>query len=851
MRWIIPLLLLALAMLPPAIADESGAKIIITEIMPNPSGPDLSGEFIEIMNSGDNACEMLNWTLSDQDGYVDFTFPKISLNPGERAVVYVGKGENHSDNGTYFLYMWKKSSMLNNGGDDVLLSDSHGNAVDYVAYGNGSYVDPPPEGISWDYNLSAEEGLSLERSADTGEWFSGMPTPGERNPDADCTPDIRIVSFYSSARYGDEFVEIKNYGEDTDISGFCISDGEGYLYFPSGTVIRSGESMYITQNYSGFLGEMGFPPNMEYGECYTPSKYPQFANSGDEITLLNPSGRVIQQVSYGENSDIPAPPRGYVCVFEDGWKMERIGRSSFPVFSLRYNGTITLFSSPESSLKAVENEIDRAESEILINVYEFDSQEIAQSILKAMARGVDVKILVEGEPVGGVPDREYSVLNALQSAGADIRLMSGNDRYIFDHAKYMVVDSKTLLIASENFNGDAMPWNGHGNRGWGIVINNNSVAKYMKRVFLQDFNLNFSDISEFNGSDEGDDWSPMPASGDDAIDIKGEFNISIVLGPENGLKQVIDAINSAESSVYVEQFYINYQWNIDGHKVRSPLIGALINASLRGCEVRVLLDGSYYNTDGSFDNDEIVEFLNRYGREKGLNLRARLINLSAHDLVKVHNKGMIIDGKKVMISSFNWGQNSFTNNRELAVFVENRDVASYYTGLFMEDWRSDFTPPVAVIEGNDTLLVNKSYKFHSLSKDDEGISRILWRLDGKNISENTSIELNFSSTGEHILMLTVWDREGNENSTLMNIRVLKDDEMVDSVDENPVYNHSNGGMNEVSGGDDSPTEPNCSDGSEKEEKKPDESGDNYMAYYILMIPAIMIILSAVKISWKD
>ena len=864
MRWILSLLLASAIILPSfmgsANADTAEYSVEIVEVLPDPAGSDIEGEFIELINMGDTPANLLNWSLTDQDGPPDLIFPDITLQPGERLVAHVGAGENLTENGTIHLYMWKTSSMLNNGGDDVLLLDGSGNPVDYMAYGNGSMVDQPPEGIEWDESMSAVSGLSLARSSDTGAWFSAMPTPGKENPDADAGEGAVVRSFYPYARASDEFVEISNPSNSPiDISGCYITDGEGYAYFPSETVVKANSSIYLTQNGSGFFGEMGFPADISYDDCYTPSSYPRFANSGDEIMMCKPSGATLFSVSYGDGSELQAPKKGEIYRYEDGWKAQKIGRSSFSPLTLSFNGSVSVFTAPESSLKAVKNEIERAEKEIIINVYEFRSQEIAQELLGAIARGVRVRILVEGNPVGGISDAETKVLRTLWSAGADIRLEVSNasagrfQRYNYDHAKYMIVDSGTLFIDSENFNGEAMKTDGKsGNRGWGIVIRNESAARYMRRIFFEDSNLNFSDIVKFdalNLKDPNIQWKPFPDTSFEPVNLNGTFNITLLPGPESGLDEIIGAINSADSSVYVEQFYITPRWRYGDESVQSPLISALFNASLRGCEVKVLLDSFYYNTDGNDDNDELAEYLNSFGAENSVNIQARLIDLSAHDLVKVHNKGMIIDGRTTLISSFNWGQNSFTNNREMAVMVENKQVGEYFNSLFLEDWKSDFNPPVAVIEGERDIQVNVSSVFSaSSSYDDSGISAYQWFLDDSNISVNSSIRLNFTAPGEHMLTLAVYDKEGNSNETSIKLAVLPED-VKENATEQKVWNE----VSEVLPSVDDSAEDSTRDTipPKNEPQAPAKSAGSIALWeYLLLLPAVAVLVSAIRISGR-
>jgi hypothetical protein len=51
-----------------------------------------------------------------------------------------------------------------------------------------------------------------------------------------------------------------------------------------------------------------------------------------------------------------------------------------------------------------------------------------------------------------------------------------------------------------------------------------------------------------------------------------------------------------------------------------------------------------------------------------------------------HNKGIIVDGRIVLISSINYSDNSIENNREAGVIIENEDVARWYQDIFDFDW---------------------------------------------------------------------------------------------------------------------------------------------------------------------
>jgi phosphatidylserine/phosphatidylglycerophosphate/cardiolipin synthase-like enzyme len=62
----------------------------------------------------------------------------------------------------------------------------------------------------------------------------------------------------------------------------------------------------------------------------------------------------------------------------------------------------------------------------------------------------------------------------------------------------------------------------------------------------------------------------------------------------------------------------------------------------------------------------------------------RLLNKS--QLKHCHNKLVIVDEEKVLISSQNWSEPAVTINREAGVLIERAEIASYFAQIFEEDW---------------------------------------------------------------------------------------------------------------------------------------------------------------------
>ncbi len=289
---------------------------------------------------------------------------------------------------------------------------------------------------------------------------------------------------------GDEYFLLSGTGS---LDGWVITDSEGSVRFPAKTsatgsviVAREGAAYYDT-----------YTTYPDYEVSHTLDSVPdmistgrfQMANAGDDITLLF-HDKLVQTFSWpGDFSS----KNGMIHVFSNGvWdeRVVRIGQSSFSpeTFTAEY---VTLFVSPDSSYGVVNSVISETRSEMLISMYEFTHPEIAEAAADAARRGVNVTLLVEGGPVGGLSSEEKGVLNYLTNAGVSVYTIESTDakpaRYRYLHTKYLVSDDWVTLVLSENFKPTGIPLPGtRGNRGWGAAVFSTGVAEYFHDVFSAD-----------------------------------------------------------------------------------------------------------------------------------------------------------------------------------------------------------------------------------------------------------------------------------------------------------------------------------------------------------------------------
>ena len=505
---------------------------------------------------------------------------------------------------------------------------------------------------------------------------------------------VQIVEFCPDPHSYDDADEYLVLSGTGSLDGITISDGEGGFRFPPGTrvdglltIARSGTAFKQSHGkYPDFewLDYSQMVPNVINGDSL------RLANSKDDLMLYE-KGILVQKVAWPEDVK---PREGQIHYLEKGvWDPRplMIGQSRFSPAVFR-NVSITTFVSPDSSSEIFSYAVNQASDEVLLNVYEFSSPLMADTLITAQAREVDIKIIIEGGPVGGISPEGRDLIRKLTDSGIPVYIMVSRKGepapYRYDHAKYMVIDRRAILITSENFKYSGFPPEGMtGNRGWGVYLEDPELAEYFSTVYMTDY---FGkSMTGYNGSAGNPESMP---SGKHTVEFPpGYFTgatVRPVIAPDTS-SLITDLINSAERSIEIEQAYITNETPYS----LNPYLSAAINASRRGVHVRVLLDSYWYNIEDEKDNDEMVALINRIGVSEHIPLEARCADLSTNEIDKIHNKGVIVDSQYVLVSSINWNSNSPNFNREAGVIVDHPGVARYFLDVFEDDWNPKIKSP--------------------------------------------------------------------------------------------------------------------------------------------------------------
>jgi phosphatidylserine/phosphatidylglycerophosphate/cardiolipin synthase-like enzyme len=749
--------------------------ITINEIMYNPLGNEVEGEWIELYNAGAEE-NIGGWNLTDQDGNY-YVFPNLTIPPQSFVLVRTSTGNISYYDNLIVLHMNRTWSMLNNAGDDLLLVDGNGDAVDYVNYGSGNAVDHPLFPLTWTgTNKTVSEGFSLALIPDGDDldsdenWQESIPSPGFRNCEDDAH-ELLITEVYYNAERDNEYIRIYNpTEEEVDLKNIVLSDSDGTLYFPQGSVIEAHQEMTIAENSTSFyedtLSHADFRFASGNATPLTVSGIFKLKNDEDELFLKNKAGRILDVFCYGE-SDLSS--EGWIgrCAkplmkstvarraalegiyldtnTSDDWESireYRLGQSEFSLKTISSHSEAIAFSSPDSSFNTISKAIDAAERTIHIALYKFTSLSLVEHLEGALERGVVVKMLLEEGIVQGIEDDQRYIMNAVAEKGGEVALMVKNqtagsfERYRYLHSKYVVIDSEVTIVTSENWGASGVPKdNSYGNRGWGVLIRNKELAEDMLDIFHEDWNPMRRDISRYQPVNYPTTPGYMPNFLVPDGDYEGQFT---------------------QMTAYLE---------------------AAIEAARRGIEVRLLLDDSDYNVKPEvFDNDDVVDSLNELSGLEGLNLKAKLFNSTSHGVLKIHNKGMIVDGKTVLVSSINWNRNSITRNRETGIILENEEIGNHFAQIFLYDWKDDVREPVARGCLNTTVESGESLTFDASKSYDENVLRFEWDFDGDGAADsNASIsKFVYETPGLYPVMLNVSDAEGNFNVSRCIVEVIGD-----------------------------------------------------------------------------
>ena len=138
------------------------------------------------------------------------------------------------------------------------------------------------------------------------------------------------------------------------------------------------------------------------------------------------------------------------------------------------------------------------------------------------------------------------------------------------------------------------------------------------------------------------------------------------------LSTMVKLIGTARKSLYVQLQYIESS-SATGDYDR--LLQAIAGRVAAGVDVRLI---------------ESLE----YGEKWAEKMKSAGVDLTAQIALQpnVHNKGFVIDGAVVVVSSQNFSNEGVRTNRDAGLIIENEPIARYFQQVFLSDWTGRARP---------------------------------------------------------------------------------------------------------------------------------------------------------------
>lgn len=293
--------------------------------------------------------------------------------------------------------------------------------------------------------------------------------------------------------------------------------------------------------------------------------------------------------------------------------------------------------------------INAAQNSIHIAAFEFDLTPVADALIAARQRGVDVRWVTDDEN-GLEADEEpgRGQFAMLQNAGIEVR---ADARSALMHNKFIIFDYQTVWTGSTNLtkNGIFKQENN------ALVIHSPVVAAMYEKEFQEMWDGQFGPKSPSQLAEQTTNVDGTP--------------IWIVFTPEDGaLEQaIIPLVNAAQFEVRFLAFsFTDY-----------PLANAMIQRFQNGASVAGVYENVGSDTDAAeFDTLFCAGVSVRRDGNPGF----------------MHDKVIIVDQRYIITGSLNFSTNAEDSNDENVIILDNAEIARLYLQEFDRIWSQASDP---------------------------------------------------------------------------------------------------------------------------------------------------------------
>jgi phosphatidylserine/phosphatidylglycerophosphate/cardiolipin synthase-like enzyme len=289
------------------------------------------------------------------------------------------------------------------------------------------------------------------------------------------------------------------------------------------------------------------------------------------------------------------------------------------------------------------DKINAAQSSIHIASFEFDLTPVAEALIAAQERGVDVRWVTDDE-FGIESDEEpgHGQFALMEDAGVEIR---SDTRSALMHNKFWIFDNELVWTGSTNITENGIFKQDNNT----IVIQSAELAAIYEREFQEMWNGEFGPTSTSQLAQQ-------------TTNVDGSVINVIFTSEDPALEDaIIPVVNSATTSIRFLAFSFT----------DFPLADAMIQRSQNGV-----------NVAGVFDKTQS----GGQGAEIGTLFCAQVPVRQDGNPQFMHNKTIVVDERYVITGSLNYSTSAETSNDENVIIIDNPDIAKLYLQDFERVW---------------------------------------------------------------------------------------------------------------------------------------------------------------------
>jgi phosphatidylserine/phosphatidylglycerophosphate/cardiolipin synthase-like enzyme len=282
---------------------------------------------------------------------------------------------------------------------------------------------------------------------------------------------------------------------------------------------------------------------------------------------------------------------------------------------------------------AITAAIDGAQKTIDMAMYNFSLQNVADALLRAQDRNVQIRVVMESDSIDG-PIPQYLMEN-------DIPVL-GDRKESLMHNKFIVIDGLEVWVGSLNLT----PSGTYKDHNHMVRLRSSRIAQN----YITEFEEMFIDDRFGAGSPSN---TPYPQ-----VTLDGRL-VEVYFSPDDGVaKRLVSLIEDAAESVY----FLAYSFTSD------DIGDAMLARAAAGVEVQGVFEYAQMKSNRGTEWDRFRE----------ADLDVRLDGISG----QMHHKVIIIDRKIVSFGSYNFSANAENRNDENIMIVHDPALAELFVAEF-------------------------------------------------------------------------------------------------------------------------------------------------------------------------